>query len=776
MRLGRRWLRAALLTSVVLALATATVRWGLWGWLPAEEGPARNVMEGLSWPSTILATVFLVADLAWRWIAQERPPPGLSAPVAVDPLAGRALHLVDGRLPTVAEVGLLALQVKPAIGTHREDGKDLPAYVPRDVDVDLEWAIAQGGMVLLHGPAAAGKSRAAAEALRRLRPSAPLVMPGGGAALRALIEAGAVPAGAVVWLDDLERYLSGEGLDMALLQRLCPQDRQQDVPTVVVATMRKNELARYTPTTKTAEGIERTAVDLVAHVRGRRRIKVNTGLSDAERERATEAAEHDERMRGAAVAPEGFAAYLAAGVQMMDRWNNGGDARAQLGQALVSAAVDCRRAGYHQPVPTALLERLAPHYLPQLWRHRTDLPSIQEALDWAHERVLDADSCLRPHPDGTHLATDYLVDHAQGEETPLPAQVAPETWTALLDTVPAENMNPIGCAAYYVGRHDDAFRAWRLAATTEDPKALSNLGLLLRKRGEAEEAEKCYRRATATGFTECLVDLGLLLFEQGEVEEAEECCRRAVAAGQTEALNTLGNLLFEVGRVEEAEGFYRRAIDAGHTTALVNLGLLLLRGVGRAKEAEEVYRRAVAAGSVDALIALGTLLFERGEFEGAERAYRRAVAAGHTKALFTLGYLLHRLGRVEEAEGFYRRAVAAGHSDALVTLGELLKESKRLDESIEVYQRALAIGRGQLRDRSILLRKAGRFEEAKKVEDYLEQWQPVHPNQVTAQPSVSVGTHLGSEVVASAAAGAVLLPVDREGGGGGDEVGGVGRE
>jgi hypothetical protein len=123
-------------------------------------------------------------------------------------LAGRVLFLVEGRLPRVSEVSLLQLRVKPAIETRRADGADQPPYVPRDIDEDLEWAIAAGGLVLLHGRAAVGKSRAAAEALRRLRPEQSMVVPVAGRALRELVKSGYDLGDAVVWLDDLEQFLT----------------------------------------------------------------------------------------------------------------------------------------------------------------------------------------------------------------------------------------------------------------------------------------------------------------------------------------------------------------------------------------------------------------------------------------------------------------------------------------------------------------------------------------------------------------------------------------
>ncbi|MGW3961338.1 hypothetical protein ACWED2_16065 [Amycolatopsis sp. NPDC005003] len=182
------------------------LRFGRLSWLIADGGAVRNVLEALSWVAALGGVGFALLELR-----KQRPEPVVEHGVYV----GRALHLDGDRLPKVADVPLLALRVKRAVDTS--DDRDLPRYVPRDRDEDLEWAIASGGLVVLHGRAAAGKSRAAAEALRRLRPSHDLLVPIDGPALRTI--AGANLTDTVVWLDDLERFLVPGGLDARLAVR-----------------------------------------------------------------------------------------------------------------------------------------------------------------------------------------------------------------------------------------------------------------------------------------------------------------------------------------------------------------------------------------------------------------------------------------------------------------------------------------------------------------------------------------------------------------------------
>ncbi|WP_329101899.1 hypothetical protein OG792_22330 [Micromonospora sp. NBC_01699] len=91
-------------------------------------------------------------------------------PAAAEKAENLSLH----RLPAVCDADPLVLGIKPAVGA---DIAGLPAYVSRDRDDDLEWALAESGIVLLQGPAAAGKSRSAYEALRCYQPHYRLLVP-----------------------------------------------------------------------------------------------------------------------------------------------------------------------------------------------------------------------------------------------------------------------------------------------------------------------------------------------------------------------------------------------------------------------------------------------------------------------------------------------------------------------------------------------------------------------------------------------------------------------
>jgi hypothetical protein len=121
-------------------------------------------------------------------------------------------------MPTAAEADPLMLGVfRSRIPAN--DG--VGPYIPRSVDGEIDQALKANGFVLLIGPARAGKSRSAYEAVHRVLPDRKLLIPYGGEALRSIIADPALRASnALGWLDDLERFLpslDGPGLTELLL-------------------------------------------------------------------------------------------------------------------------------------------------------------------------------------------------------------------------------------------------------------------------------------------------------------------------------------------------------------------------------------------------------------------------------------------------------------------------------------------------------------------------------------------------------------------------------
>ncbi|WP_143268808.1 tetratricopeptide repeat protein [Amycolatopsis vastitatis] len=712
------------------------IRFGAANWLLVSSSPVRNVLEGLSWPAAILAVLLAVP---WRRRKQRKEPFGpydtaervserAGGEVIPASLRERLLHVKCGRLPLVEQVGLLELRVKRAIERDAQSpGPDMPAYVGRDVDTSLDEVVEGGGIVLLHGRAATGKTRIAAEAVRRCCPEHTLVVPVDGPALRELASTRFLEGDVVLWLDDLERFLTPGGLDLGVLQKLCAEESTR---VVVVATIRDQQLAKYETARLIGEQeFDRAAADLVAAIPPERRIRVGQDLTRTESKRAQLLRTRDTRIGHALKAIEGFAEYLAAGRAMMDRWSIGDGPAHHCGAALISGAVDCRRAGYNEPVPGALLCRIQRHYLQPSWRDRADLPSAEEALRWAVEPVLGASSCLQPRADDLYLAPDYLLDRAQAGDSPLGTAKPPvQLWPELLQIAVATEAFNIGVSAHSLREPEVAITAFRQAVEGGFTSAHVNLGVLLESLQRDEEAAIEYTAAAEAGHSEGLLNLGLLRHKQGDLDDAVQQLQAAVDAGSREAEVNLAVVLAERGRSEEAEAAFRSITGSDETAA--KFGLEHLKYERRRQKA----RAGTEPTENELRYRRGGILHESGSVAAAELAYRAAAEAGLVDARLDLALLLHEQRRVAEAEVEYRAVIGAGRREARFHLARLLETVGRSDEAHREY--VLAAEAGAPSARYYLARMlwlAGRAEEAEEQVDLAAEFY------ASPSPSTEVG-------------------------------------
>ncbi|WP_345441518.1 SEL1-like repeat protein [Actinoallomurus vinaceus] len=594
-------------------------------------------------------------------------------------------------------------------------------------------------MVIIEGASAAGKSRLAFETIHAYAPKRWLIVPAEATSLREITKAGVVIRRAVIWLDDVERFLVSGGLDGAVLDALCPPG-VHDV--LVVATLRSEARQELS-----GAGLEISTARAVEEVMRRARVvALERDLTGPERERA-EAFRYDDRIAGALdqTTGAGFAEYIAAGPAALERWESAKRGENLTAGAIISAAVDARRVGHLTPISRALLERLHFHYLSDREHHRRDRPSFDDALAWATQLVKGASGCIDSAGDNTFKPFDYLIDHAQ--RTASLNNIPGPVWSDLASHAPMKVIKAIGAIAYKASLLNISEQAFRRAADTSDTdamyglglllgqlrrfdeaeiwlrraaeadstNAMTNLGRLLDELGRADEGEIWLRRAAEADSTNAMTDLGLLLEKLGRAGEAEIWLRRAAEADSTQAMTNLGLLLEELGRFDEAEIWLCRAAEADSTNAMTNLGLLLEK-LGRAGEGEIWLRRAAEADDTDAMTPLGLLLAEIGRADEAEIWLRRAAEADSTNAMIGLGLVLDEIGRADEAETWFRRAAEADDTNAMTGLGLLLEKLGRADEG-EIWLRraAEADNTNAMTALGLLLAESGRADEA-------EQW------------------------------------------------------
>jgi eukaryotic-like serine/threonine-protein kinase len=354
------------------------------------------------------------------------------------------------------------------LGVHRAlsaraGEEEIPPFVERDLARALADLLDASRFVLVTGESTAGKTRLAYEAMRSRLPGHMLIWPGNKSELPEALVLALDYRQAVVWLDDLEWYLGADGLTPAMLS---PVLAAPDHHVVVLATMRASQRASYSPWQGTdGRGEEVRATPQAGKVLElAREVRLDRMWTPAERDRAAQVA--DTRVaRALEHADEfGVAQYLASAPQLFRRWQ---DARGSApegrprGFALVAAATDARRAGYHHSLPADALRRLHEVQLRRRADRYARLEPWEEALDWATRAAFGTSSLLLPDGEDHYIAFDYLAD-AVDAAMPIP-DIPAAIWDELVSLIPADAAIDVAWIAFSRSRPAVAEAALRKA-------------------------------------------------------------------------------------------------------------------------------------------------------------------------------------------------------------------------------------------------------------------------------------------------------------------------
>jgi len=654
--------------------------------------------------------------------------------------AGRRLRV--GVAP-VGQIDPTLVGVDPAVQTILPGGR-VPAYVGRNVDAVLREAVAAGlrgagpWLLVVIGPAKAGKSRTLLEALCRCAPPGglQLIAPADGDALSALLMPGQDlrlgQAPAVLWLDDLEPFLN-QGITLQTL-REWHAGRPDRIVAATYGGKGSEQIAGAT-----VAGVATIAAEVLAQAR-----EVPLEITSA-----AELGELRDQLDDAqlqAIGRHGLAAFLVAGPALERKLTTGrhapGEPACPEGVALVHAAADWARCGRTDPIGTATLRQLWPTYLPA-GVQATD-EAFVTSLTWALEPVAGTISLLQRA--GSYIAYDYvvsLIDTRPGAQPPLSVM-----WHAAIQTATDAEASGVGMAAYQFGLLDEAATAFDRARGSSTRQIAANagysLGVILSELGRSEEAIAAYDRVAARygddpvlheQVAKALVNKGVRLGALGRFEEEITANDRvaarygddptpAVREQVAKALFNMGVALAERGRLEEAIAAYDQV-------------------TARYGDDPTPAMREQVAG---ALVNRGVALAERGLLEEAIAAYDQvtarygddptpAVREQVARALINKGIGLGQVGRFEE-EITANDRVAARYGDdptpamreqvagALVNRGVALAELGRPEEALAAYDQVAArYGddptpamreqvAGALVNRGVALSRVGRFEEA----------------------------------------------------------------
>jgi tetratricopeptide (TPR) repeat protein len=547
----------------------------------AASGALLNNWHGPSWALLVLGLLIAAGGVLWEW--RKRAASRTDARAAIVDTSSRSLR-PTGKFQTVTETPPEDFRF------HRGDA-DLP-YLRRDRHQELLDRLVEGKPVLLVGHSLAGKTRMAYEVIREQYGHWPVWIPERPDGLATLLPA-ATPDQVVVWLDDLESYLTAnEQLRLPWLDALDSKGCR------VVATIRASEYEKFQPVeevrTPQWEVLEKFAI---VHLEDDQ---------DEQNRLATEAP--DERIADG-IRHYGLGEYLGGGYIALDRFKFGKETH-PFGVAMIQAAADWRRLGFEQ-ISESSLRELAPLYLSERFRNISDL-KVEADLAWVTEQLGGRVRLLEPMVDGLRVF-DYLLDILASEGAGIPQAL----WqTAIAAAGDIEQTLDLGRRAYGEDEFEWAAHAWQLvidSGSVAAPEAAVNLGLLRENQDDLDAAAEAYQIAIDSGDRDeapkAAVHLGLVREDQGDLDAAARA--------------------------------YQLALDSHHPDqaplAAVDLGMLR-RSQGDF-DAAQAYQLALESSHPDkvpvAALELGDVRAEHGEPAVAAQAYRLAIDFGPNDASMT---------------------------------------------------------------------------------------------------------------------------------------------
>ena len=412
--------------------------------------------------------------------------------------------------PLIRDVTAQRARVHPSV-------RDDVEYVERDAEIQVLKQLRLCRKVLIVGPPMAGKTRMALSVAKRSYGDCRFYEPRNGDSLHELWATGAKFGRVVVWLDDLERFVSRAELTGADLSAL------EDDDAVVIATIRTSEYEKLQPN----RDLKPPGWDAVAWFGDPVWL---VRWSDAEfdrlaKTRAGPAVMHEARQYG-------LSDYLGGAPRLREKLRTG-EADSSPGYAVVRACGDWRRAGMQTPVALETLVAILPAYLRPL--HTISIPEqAREGVGWATAPVSNTVSLLSESEAGYRvpdLVLEYFADLDYG--------IPDALWSAVLRAASPTDLLDVGASSYFLGRLDVTERALRTLLNTNkesstvqpDIRAMAgyNLGVALGHLGRSEDAIKVYDQvATEYGtdpepairevVAQALVNKGALLKAKGDLD------------------------------------------------------------------------------------------------------------------------------------------------------------------------------------------------------------------------------------------------------------------
>lgn len=333
------------------------------------------------------------------------------------------------------------------------------------------------------------------------RPKSWFVVPRGPKELLQLVDNAWIPRDAVVWLDNLDAF--SKVLDEVI-------GRLMGLGVTVIGTHSGAHC-----------NIPEGALE----------VPLSRELSDTEIDYAYAIRHRDGRIAEAVKHAEmGLAPYLIGADRVIDRYVEAARAGThQVGRAILHAAVDCRRAGYSEPVSEDILRTLYPHYLNDV----VVLESFEEGLRWLYAPEDSSNVPLLRYDAGGYQALSYFVEYIDPSDD---GPVRHEVWTELLKVESTASLLQIGLSAYRRQKFTVANEAFaRSAEDGNDRRAMFNLGAMyhlglirpVNGISELDVARNWYNKAFGAGYRPAAYVLYCLFMQDGQKDKAREVLKQA---------------------------------------------------------------------------------------------------------------------------------------------------------------------------------------------------------------------------------------------------------
>jgi tetratricopeptide (TPR) repeat protein len=558
---------------------------------------------------------------------------------------------------------------------ERKIGGKFP-YIPRtSVDRRLGEALRDKSLILLVAVSAWGKSRSAYEAVKRIHPTASVVIP-------------TVPKGVeklafldppfttdsdpwVLWLDDVNVYLPKLG--DAALSSLLERGEHGLSRVIILATMR----------TEQREVLLTAGPKNAASFNGRHLFARAAGDVGAIIEPSAWAEAQSEVARKwypDADFSHGIGQWFVAKEELLQRYKASVTSR-PLGRALVEHAIDWRRCGAAGGIPENLLRD---HWLAGSMGVEVTRSSFDKNLRWAmksapgagigllkrvKQLLVDRNGEWYTEPFVSALVPeDVLVAHDSGEGDDEPRPIPAAIWGIVREQTLWRERGRLGWAALQWGtEYEDVVEL--AAEDAQYPESAWMLGTLRELQAEGGELHERQARleqalhlysmwAEGTSYSEAQISMARVLESLGRSHEAVALLTPLSDHGDPAAAYELGRLLHTADTWEQAEPHLRRAVEANMFEAVADLGMLLVarRGKDDARAHEEgmqLLQIAAHAGITSAAFNLAQALWQEGDSTGSQEWLERAARAGDGYAAYVLAIRLRDRGDQADAQRWF---------------------------------------------------------------------------------------------------------------------------